>query len=142
MVNRDSYKKYQRTQIETASQKQLILMLYDGAIRFLHLAKEGMAKEDLELAHNALIRSQAIILELLAGLNQDSGEITEGLTALYEYFYQRLVEANRNKDPEIVDEVLPFLQDLRGVWAQINEGNQNGETGVDEKIPEKISLRG
>lgn len=142
MGNQSSYRQYQRTQIETASQKQLILMLYDGAIRFLHTAKEGIAREDLELAHNALIRSQAIILELLSGLNQDSGEITQGLTALYDYFYQRLVEANRSKDTDIIDEVIPYLQELREVWAQIKEGGQNGETKEEERVSEKISLRG
>lgn len=143
MANPDSYRQYQKTQIETASQKQLILMLYDGAIRFLRLAKESMAEGDLETTHNALIRTQAIILELLSGLNQDSGEITGKLAALYDYFYQRLIEANRDKNSEIVDEVINFLQELRDVWAQVKEERQNGKTSEKTAIPvpEKISLR-
>lgn len=142
MESAGSLKQYQRNQIEMASQKQLILMLYDGAIKFLRLAKEGIEQQNLELAHNALLRSQAIILELLSGLNPDSGKIAEGLAALYDYFYQRLVEANKAKDSEIIDEIIPFLQDLRGVWDQIQEEKMAGDTQQEMKRPEKISLRG
>lgn len=148
MESAGSYKQYQRNQIEMASQKQLILMLYDGAIKFLRLAKEGIEEQNLELAHNALIRSQAIVLELLTGLNPDSGKVSEGLSSLYDYFYQRLVEANKEKDTEIIDEIIPYLQDLRGVWEQLEEEEENKkpqmvkEKPTKEELSERISLRG
>lgn len=142
MESAGSLKQYQRNQIEMASQKQLILMLYDGAIKFLRLAKEGIENNDLELAHNSLLRSQAIILELLSGLNPESGKITEGLAALYDYFFQRLVEANKAKDTEIIDEVIPYLQDLRGVWDQIQEEKKTEDVQPETEKLEKIRLRG
>lgn len=147
MVTTNSYKQYQRTTIETASQKQLIIMLYDGAIRFLRVAKEGIEEKDLELAHNALIRSQAIVLELLSGLNPETGEIAEGLAALYQYFLQRLVEANKDKDQKIIDEVLSFLVDLRDVWDQINDEKKTPPQPKktlhkeEQRIHQKISLQ-
>jgi flagellar secretion chaperone FliS len=115
----DKTREYLKTQIQTASREQLILMLYDGAIRFGDQAKDRLAVQDWEGAHGLLIRAQNIVLELLYALDRKAGgEIAENLAGLYTYCYQRLVEANIQHDPTKVDECNSILRKLREAWDQ------------------------
>lgn len=110
---------YQIKEIETASPEQLLLILYDGAIRFLNHAKQGFAEDDFEVYNNLLIRTQRIIRELMATLDMTiAPEVAENLYRLYDYLHYRLVQANIKRDVEMVDEVLGHLRDLRQTWAQ------------------------
>jgi len=115
----DKAKEYLRTQVQTASREQLILMLYDGAIRFGEQAKERIAAGDWEGSHGLLIRAENIVLELLYALDRKAGgAIADNLASLYSYCYQRLVEANIHHDPAKVDECNGILRRLREAWAQ------------------------
>ena len=117
----DSYKK---TQIETASPEALILMLYDGALRFIANAEEASEKKNLEGIHNSLVRVQAIIAELLACLNKEKGgEIAVNLERLYIFFLGRLADANISKDLKQVREIKPLIEDLRKSWAEMMKQN-------------------
>lgn len=112
------YAQYRRTAVQTAPRGTLILMLYDGAIKQLHSAKQAMTRRDAAAANQALQRAQAIVTELMVTLNYDAGDIARNLYRLYEYYNYRLVQANIKKDPAIVEEVLGHLQDLRQAWEQ------------------------
>lgn len=112
------YSKYRQTQVQTASAEQLILMLYDGGIRFGLQAVELINTGNMNAAHKALVRMQDIISELMLSLNGDAGEISEQLHHLYDYLHRRAVEANLHKDVAIVEEVLRFLRELRSTWAE------------------------
>ncbi len=94
-------------------------MLFDGAIRFARQAQEHISKGELEAANSKLIRVQDIISELNLSLDLSVGEIAQNLQQLYTYIYDRLVEANIKKDPEIVDEAIRFLVELRDTWEQV-----------------------
>ena len=110
---------YRKTQIDTASPEALILMLYDGALRFLGQAEEGFEKKNLEGISNSLLRVQAIIAELLTSLNKEKGgEIATNLERLYLFFLDRLAESNMRKDPEPMRQIRPLIQDLRDTWAE------------------------
>lgn len=111
-----AYEQYRQTQIQTAKPEQLILMLYDGAISFLKKAKVSIENKNIEESHNLLIKAQDIIIELMASLNLEVGEIALNLFRLYEYMHYRLVEANIKKDEKPIDEVLSMLQELREAW--------------------------
>jgi flagellar protein FliS len=131
------YSNYERTNVETADQRQLILMLYDGTIRFLQKAVAKIEGHDVEGAHNYLIRSRQIVSELLATLRPEkAGEVGQNLKQLYVYCFNRLVEANLTKDPELVREVVRILTTLREGWAGVKPAGQAESTagGVNKRV--------
>ena len=96
---------YRKTSIETSSPEKLLLMLYGGAINFLNQAIAGLEARDHERVNKMLVKSQAIIEELMVSLNMDY-EVSQRLWSLYDYFLRRLVEANVKKEREPIEEVL------------------------------------
>ncbi len=116
--NANPYNSYKETQVKTASQGKLIVMLYEGAIKFLNIAKQAIDDKDIEAAHNNIVKSQDIIMELLMSLNLEVGDIAKKLYNLYLYMNKRLMEANMNKDKAPIDEVLKMLTELKEVWEQ------------------------
>jgi len=125
--------RYRVSSVETASPAQLVLMLYDGAIKFAKQAEEAARARRIEEANRAIGRVQDILAELMSSLNVDAGEVAGNLFAIYDYLNRRLVEANIKKDPEIVSEVVGHLLSLREAWVQMARGVKNfrqGETGT------------
>ncbi len=112
------YRQYKQMSVETASPERLIIMLYDGAIKFLNQAKANIEEENIEGANNALLKTQDIISELMIGLNMEAGEIARNLYNLYDYFKWCLVEANTHKNTAILDEILEHLTELRDTWIE------------------------
>lgn len=113
-----AYRQYQQTQTHTASPGQLVVMLYQGAIKFLVKARYEVEAGHVERAHNNLVRAQDIVLELMNGLDLSIGPVAENLHALYSFMYRRLVEANVRKDAKAIDDVLYMLRDLLPAWEQ------------------------
>ncbi|MDN5293480.1 MAG: flagellar secretion chaperone FliS [Eubacteriales bacterium] len=131
---------YRQTAVETAPPGKLILMLYDGALRFLQQAEEALVEGKREEAHKFLLRVQDIITELQVNLDfERGGVIAVSLNSLYAYFLRRLTEANVRKDPTPVREVYGLLQDLRQAWAEVVEKSSQG---VEQKINGGLSLEG
>lgn len=112
----NAYAVYQQNNVLTASSGKLLLMLYDGAIKFLRFAKVAIDEEDIQKSHNYIMRVQDIISELMVTLNMDY-EISKSLFSLYDYMKYRLSEANMKKDKEQIDEVVVMLSELRETWA-------------------------
>lgn len=109
--------KYLETTIQTASSSRLLIMLYDGAIRFCKLGIESIRQKEYEKANINLCKAQDIIQEFIITLDHSS-PIAEGLLRLYDYFLFRLMEANTKKAPEPAEEVLSYLVDLKATWIQ------------------------
>lgn len=125
---------YRQTRIKTASQGQLIVMLYDEGIRQLQAARNELnsARPKLDKAHNAIVKAQDIVTELTVSLDFDKGgDIARNLFHLYMYFNQRLIDANMNKDASILGEIQDLMADLREAWASI-EGTQKPVSGQAE----------
>lgn len=111
---------YKTNQVTTASRTKLVVMLYDGAIRNLKLAKLSIGDKNIEKTNTCIIKTQRILSEFMSTLNfEDGGEIAKNLMALYQYMYQRTIRANIDKDAEILDEVIGYLEELREAWSQI-----------------------
>jgi flagellar protein FliS len=110
---------YKTQSIMTATPGRLVVMLYDGAIRFLfqaaHLMREGTRGTALE----RLDRGEAIIDHLLVTLDMSAGEIAERLEGIYVWSKRLLLEARRDQDADKVDLVRGYLSELRESWAQI-----------------------
>ncbi len=127
------YQKYQRTQVETASQGKLIVMLFDGAIKFCKIGIQGLEENDFELANTNIVKAQAIVNELMITLDVNAGgEIATNLYSLYEYMYRRLITANIKKDTKIIEEVLNMLIDMRGTWEQVIKLSRTGASKPKE----------
>ena len=117
--------KYQQSSVQTSSPGQLILMLYDGAIRFVKLGIAGVEEKDIVKANNSFIRAQSIINELMISLNM-SVPIASTLFGIYEYMNRRLIEANIKKNKAPAEEVLGYLTELRAAWSQIVQPQGSG----------------
>jgi len=138
MARANPYRAYKTTQIKTASQGQLIVMLYDEAIRQVGNAIDGMKgkHETVDRVNGALIKAQELITELMASLDfERGGEIAQSLFSLYMFFNQQLVDANLKKDEGPLKEVKSMLTELRTAWAQISDktppDSEPGKTGVN-----------
>jgi len=134
-TKRNPYQAYRRTQIETASKEQLLIMLYDGAIHYLKRAKVRMAEEpateeSLTEKTNLILKAQDIILELMAALDMDNGgEIAKSLFGLYEYMNWRLNQANIRREVAALNEVVTLLSDLRQTWDEAIQKAQRESAG-------------
>lgn len=111
------YEKYRQSSVQTSTPAQLLLMLFDGAIRFVRGGIEGIGERDYDKINTMLSKAQAIISELTATLDR-SYEVSEGLAALYEYMNHLLIEANIKKQEGPAEEALGYLLELRESWAQ------------------------
>ena len=108
---------YKRQQVLTATPEALTLMLYNGALRFMAEGREAIEKKDYEEANNSLQKAQNIITEFRVTLNMEY-EIAHQLLPLYNYVYDRLVEANMKSDVKPLDEAKNIITELRDAWAQ------------------------
>lgn len=110
--------KYLQNTVQTATPGQLLIMLYDGAIRFCRQGIEAIKEQRYSDANTSLLKVQDIISEFIITIDR-SNPISENLLKLYEYFNTRLIEANMKKDIEPAEEVLAHLVDLKETWIQV-----------------------
>ncbi|PUB14686.1 flagellar export chaperone FliS [Paenisporosarcina sp. OV554] len=118
MSIRNPYQTYQQNSVLTASPQELTLMLYNGCLKFIKLAKRAMIEKNFEEKNTNIIKAQMIIQELRITLDPDI-ELSQGLEQMYEYLYNRLVEANMKNDVEALEEVVNFVLELRDTWKQV-----------------------
>ncbi|WP_433747770.1 flagellar export chaperone FliS [Paenibacillus amylolyticus] len=110
------YEKYKQSSVQTSTPGQLVIMLYDGAIRFTKTGLEGIEARDYFKANVNLGKAQTIISELMSTLNQ-SYPVAKTLFSLYEYMNYLLIQANIKKETKYGEEVLGYLQELRETWV-------------------------
>jgi flagellar protein FliS len=111
---------YKQQSILTATPGQLVVMLYDGCLRFLHQSAHAMRDGDVVVAGNRMSRAEAIIDELLATLDlEQGGVIASRLQGIYVFCCKQLVEARMNRDADMIDTVSGLLAELRESWAQV-----------------------
>ncbi|MCL6611793.1 MAG: flagellar export chaperone FliS [Peptococcaceae bacterium] len=111
------YLQYKQNAVQGAGRGELTLMLYDGLVKFIRLALLAVEKKDIKEAHGSLVRAQGIVAYLNETLDHRY-EISQNLSALYDYMNRRLVAANVRKDPRIIEEVLGLAVDMRDTWQQ------------------------
>lgn len=117
---------YRSAEIQTISQRDLIVKLYQGAERFLASAIAAMNNRQPEQAHLNCQKAKAIFVELASTLDLErGGEVAQRLKSLYLFFITRTVEANLRKAPTLIQEILPLVASLREAWQQIPESEAN-----------------
>ena len=111
---------YQDAAVTTQSKGRLIVLLYDGAIKFMKLAIKELEAGNFEAKGNYIAKAQDIINELNAVLNTDAGgEIAANLRSLYLFMNNRLSEANVKCQPQMIREVINLMEELNKSWKAI-----------------------
>jgi len=111
---------YKDAAVTTQSKGRLIVLLYEGAIKFMKLAIKELEADNYEAKGRYLGRAQDIINELNAVLDVDAGgEIAANLRSLYDFINRRLSEANTARDPQMIREVITLMEELGQSWKAI-----------------------
>ncbi len=110
---------YTASAIMTAPPGQLVVMLYDGAIRFLRQGSVAMRNGNREVSLNRIQRAGAIINELNLSLDMSYGDVPAGLRSIYAFSRRHLNDALVTQDPDKIDHVVKLLSDLREAWVTI-----------------------
>jgi len=141
---RQVHHQYRKAQIETASPTRLIVLLYDGALRFCAMAREAMQSRNLEAQHINLIKAQRIVGELMGSLDRKAGgEVAENLLNLYIFMLDQLVHANLYDRIENVDNVMKMLEELRTTWQEVDRITTQGgaqASGESQSPPSGASV--
>ena len=120
MSSQDKASAYLRSKVFSASPEELRLMLLEGAIRFARQGREGLATKNYEQSFNGLSSCKNILLELVTSMKTEvAPELCARMRALYMFMYSRLIDANLEKSPEIVDEVVQLLEYERETWLLV-----------------------
>lgn len=115
-------KAYQDHSISTQSRGRLIVMLYDGAIKFLKQALEDLQRDDYASKGKNIARAQDILFELNTVLDMEKGgEIAQNLRALYNFMMRHLMQANVRRDERMIKEVISLLEELNQGWRSVTQ---------------------
>ena len=135
MAYTNAYQQYQESQVLTAGRGKLLLMAYDGAIRFLRQARGHMAVRAYEQQNSCIVKAERLILELIYTLDAKANpELAHRLTLIYEYLFNRLIEANVADDVDALDEVTGHLVEMRSAWAEADRNHSVSAERI-EKTP-------
>jgi flagellar protein FliS len=114
----NGYNVYKNNSVNHASKEQLLLMLTEGAVKFCKIARQAMVDKNIKKAHDALVRTQDIFSELMVSLDTSVGEWAVQLSRVYAFIKEKLIEANLKKSLEIIDEILPLVEDINETWKE------------------------
>ncbi|MDH3347549.1 MAG: flagellar export chaperone FliS [Desulfobulbaceae bacterium] len=138
---------YLENQIAAASPEKLLIMFYDGGIRFLNQAKKAIADNNIEKRNYAVNKATAIIMELAATLDHDiGGKIAEDLDSLYFFMIKELNKVTATNSSAPLDVVIGLLTDLRQTWNDAIEsvkhpsGTSTTQEDQNEHKPLSVSL--
>lgn len=142
-----AWQSYRQVATQTASPGQVVLMLYDGILRFLEQARTGFSKDDPkefnETINNNVQRAQAIINEMNQSLNMtEGGEFASRMRGLYDYFDRRLQESNMTKTDGGVMEVIQRVTVLREAWSEMLQTGAGFDNASDQNRPQSSPLPG
>jgi len=113
-------KTYKDTTVTTQSKGRLIVLLYEGAIKFMKLAVQELEAGNYQVKGQYINRAQDIINELNAVLDRDAGgEVADNLCKLYCFMSNRLSEANIKRNPQMIREVISIMEELNQGWKTI-----------------------
>jgi len=114
----NGYNVYKNNSVNYASKEQLLLMLTEGAVKFAKVSRQAIVDKDIQKAHNGLIRLQDIFVELMVSLDRTKDDWTEELFSVYDFINRKLAEVNMKKDVEILDEIIPLIEDVNNIWQE------------------------
>ena len=126
MYTANPYNIYKQNSVNMASSQQLLLMLLDGAVKYTKIARIAILKKDIPRAHKELVRVQDIFLELMITMDKNT-KYMEDLYNVYDFIKNELAKANMKKDVQIIDEVLPLIEEIRDMWYEVDRKIKSGK---------------
>lgn len=120
-----SYQQYKKQNVMMANPMELVIMLYNGAIKQLRLSEIEIGNANLEAANEHLQAAQDIVMELMMGLDLSYG-IAQDLLRLYEYVHHEIVAVNASKDAGGIEPVVQIMTQLRDAWEQVHREYKGG----------------
>ena len=124
----NAFNTYKNNSVNFASKDQLLLMLVDGAAKFSKIGRQAIIDKDVKMAHENIIKTQNIFYELMATLDVDNGgEWAQKLMNIYEFITLRLTDANIKKSAEIMNEIIPLIEEVRDTWNQAYKLSKGGK---------------
>ncbi len=115
---RNAAQRYMQNSVETASPAKIILMLYDGAVKFCNIAIDAIEKKDHPAANLNIQKAIKIIVQLRVSLDMKY-PVAQEFDTVYDYIYRRLVEANLRKDEDILKDALKHIKTMRETWKEV-----------------------
>ncbi len=125
------YNKYKNDSVNTASPVELIIMLYDGCVKNIKIAKLHLEENNIEQASASLIKAQDIVDELIRSLDM-SYPISEELMRLYDFISYELVQINVTKDMNRADPLIEILLELKSAWTEVKAADNKTYYAGDE----------
>ncbi len=133
---RNALIQYKKTSINTRSRGKVLLMLYDGAIRFLEQARVAIEQNRPDLRGERISKAHAVVSELNLTLDHDvAPDLCANLERLYLYMLNQITEANRTNDASKLELVIELLGDLRGAWQQAVQDSDGGGQVATKELP-------
>jgi len=120
----NAFQEYSETDVAGAGQLKLIIMLYEGARRFLMQARDCIQKNQTMDAHNYLIKAKRIIVHFLCTTDPNSSRLAADLHKLYVFLYERIARANMCKSIEETDAALRIINKLLEGWKELRAGSE------------------
>ncbi|MCB0352949.1 MAG: flagellar export chaperone FliS [Bdellovibrionales bacterium] len=128
MYGKNAHNQYQTVQVTTTDRGRLLLMMYEGALKFLRQSKAGLESNDMAKFCRFLSKAQAIIAELMNTLDfEKGGKIAKDLDRLYDFMLFYLTEANLHRDARRVEKVIGLLETVYAAYKEIIEGEKAKE---------------
>ena len=115
----NGYNIYKSNSVNYASKEQLLLMLTEGAVKFAKISRQAIIDNNIQKAHNSLIRTQDIFTELMISLDKNVADWTQDLYNIYAFIKTRLAEANIQKSEAIMNEIIPLIEDINDMWNEV-----------------------
>jgi flagellar secretion chaperone FliS len=126
MYGKNAQATYQAVSITTVDRGRLLLMMYEGAIKFLRQSKAGLEEKDIIKFSRYLSKGQAIIAELINTLDfERGGKIAHDLYRLYDFMMFYITEANLYKDPKRIERVIDLIEVIYSAYKEIVEGERD-----------------
>lgn len=122
----NAYNKYKQNSVNFASKDQLLLMLLDGAVKFVKIGRQAMADKNYPKCNENLKKTQDIFYELMVTLDlNQAGDWGNKMMAVYKFIIDSLVDANIKKDVSIIDKTIPLIEDVKETWNEAYKVSKN-----------------
>jgi flagellar protein FliS len=122
----EDIKIYRQMHISGLNQKELIVLLYTGALRFIDEGRKLIIENSVPGAQEKLDRARNIFVHLLSTLNLEAGgELAGKLSALYAYFIEKITMANVTRQVKELDEIIPLIKDIKEAWEKVDINDEN-----------------
>ena len=120
---KNAAERYQHNTVQTASPAKIILMLYEGAIKFCNIGLDAIREKDVPKANTNIQKAEKIIVQLRMDLDMKY-PVAKEFDQVYDYIYRRLVEANMQKDAEVLEEALGHIKTMKETWVEVMRINR------------------